>query len=89
MPRTSTTFSSPFGAGYGYGYAPYGMLPGKYGVGLWRPGFVAPGYLYGASYYRSVAVPPVTIPEPPIGDYAPGFGAPSPLTYGPPSYYGW
>src|SRR4051794_13206780 len=50
LTRTYTSFSSPYGAGYGYGYAPYGLLPGRYGVGLWRPGFVAPGYLYGASY---------------------------------------
>jgi len=89
MPRTDTAFASPFGAGYGFGYAPYGMLPGKYGVGLWRPGFVAPGYIYGASYYRTFALPGVNAPEPPIGYYAPGFGAPSPLSYGPPSYYGW
>src|SRR5690242_10557571 len=53
VPRTYTTYSSPFGLGYGYGYAPYGLLPGKYGVGLWRPGYVMPGYAYGASYYQT------------------------------------
>ena len=86
MTRTYTSFSSPYGAGYGYGYAPYGLLPGRYGVGLWRPGFVAPGYVYGASYYRSfvlpasvTGVPPLTAP--PVGVYAPGFG--------PGSYYAW
>src|SRR5438128_1819922 len=42
QPRTYTAFSSPYGLGYGYGYAPYGLLPGRYGVGLWRPGFVTP-----------------------------------------------
>jgi hypothetical protein len=82
MPRTYTAFSSPYGPGYGYGYAPYGLLPGRYGVGLWRPGFVTPGYLYGASYYRSFPVPyasgvPASVPTAPIGLYAPGFGPPS------------
>jgi hypothetical protein len=84
MPRTYTAFSSPYGLGYGYGYAPYGILPGRYGVGLWRPGFVAPGYAYGASYYRTFAVPYVAgapTNAPSIGVYAPGFG--------PPSFYGW
>ncbi|MHC5540993.1 hypothetical protein ACYOEI_22455, partial [Singulisphaera rosea] len=56
MPRTYSEFSSPYGAGYGYGYAPYGLLPGRYGVGLWRQGFVAPGYAYGASYYNTFAL---------------------------------
>jgi hypothetical protein len=85
MPRTYTSFSSPYGGGYGYGYAPYGLLPGKYGVGLWRPGFESPGYVYGASYYyRTFAVPYTTAaagPLPPVGAYAPGFG--------PPTFYGW
>jgi len=81
--RTYTEFSSPYGAGYGYGYAPYGLLPGRYGVGLWRPGFVAPGYAYGASYYsyRTFAVGNPVAPPPPVGVYAPA--------YGPPSQYGW
>jgi hypothetical protein len=81
MPRTYTSFASPYGAGYGFGYAPYGLLPGRYGVGLWRPGFVAPGYAYGASYYRTYPVPFVSnavAPTPPVGVYAPAFG-PSPL----------
>jgi hypothetical protein len=87
VPRTYTTFASPYGPGYGYGYAPYGLLPGRYGVGLWRPGFVTPGYLYGASYYRTFPVPYSSSwvgPTAPIGLYAPGFGPPSP-----PSYTGW
>jgi len=87
MPRTYTSFSSPYGPGYGYGYAPYGLLPGRYGVGLWRPGFATPGYVYGGSYYWTFPVPysstPVG-PTPPVGLYAPGFGPPSP-----PSYVGW
>jgi hypothetical protein len=78
--RTYTEFSSPFGGGYGYGYAPYGLLPGRYGVGLWRPGFVAPGYAYGASYYsyRTFALPFGTMAStPPVGLYAPAFGPPA------------
>lgn len=79
--RTYTEFSSPYGQGYRYGYAPYGMLPGRYGVGLWRPGMVAPGYVYGASYYsyRTFPVPynpAVAVPTPPVGAYAPAFGPP-------------
>jgi hypothetical protein len=78
VPRTYTAFSSPYGPGYGYGYAGAGYLPGRYGVGLWRPGFVAPGYVYGSGFYRTFPVPyrPVTggpVP-PPVGAYAPGFG---------------
>jgi hypothetical protein len=82
--RTYTEFSSPYGPGYAYGYAPYGLLPGRYGVGLWRPGFTAPGYVYGSSYYyRTFAIPygPGGVgavagspPPPPVGVYAPGFG---------------
>jgi hypothetical protein len=84
LTRTYTTFSSPYGAGYGYGYAPYGLLPGRYGVGLWRPGLVTPGYAYGSSYYWSFPVPyssTVAAPSVPIGLYAPGFGPPSPPSY--------
>ena len=84
MPRTYTSFASPYGAGYGFGYAPYGLLPGRYGVGLWRPGFVTPGYVYGASYYRSFPVPyssAVAAPTAPIVYYAPGFGPPSGPSY--------
>ena len=87
LTRTYTSFSTPYGMGYGAGYAPYGLLPGRYGVGLWRPGLVTPGYVYGASYYRSFPVPyssAVPAPTAPIGYYAPGFGPPSP-----PSYVAW
>jgi hypothetical protein len=78
VPRTYTAFSSPYGPGYGYGYAGASYLPGRYGVGLWRPGFAAPGYVYGSAVYRTFPVPyrPVTggpVP-PPVGAYAPGFG---------------
>lgn len=83
--RTYSEFSSPFGAGYGYGYAPASFLPGPYGVGLWRPGVVSPGYYYGASYhsYRTFPAPYTpgsTVETPPFGAYAPAFG--------PPLYYG-
>jgi hypothetical protein len=65
------------------------MLPPRscrvpYGQGLWRPGFVAPGYVYGASSYRTFPVPYNPLAPgygPPLGYYAPGFG--------PPAYDGW
>jgi len=78
FPRTYTNFSSPYGAGYGYGYPPPGVIPGKFGVGLWRPGFVAPGYTYGSAYgYNTFPYPYKAggpMYGPPIGVYAPGFG---------------
>jgi hypothetical protein len=55
MPQTYSVFSAFPGPSYGSNYPPYGILPGRYGVGLWRPGFVAPGYVYGASYYYPAA----------------------------------
>lgn len=85
VPRTYSEFSSPFGVGYGYGYAPYGLIPGRYGVGLWRPGgIVAPGYVYGASNYQTWAVPNVvgiSAPLPSIGVYAPAFGSTGPVNW--------
>ena len=85
IPRTYTTFSSPYGAGYGYGYPNYGVLPGKLGVGLWRPGFVEPGYTYGAAYgYNTFPYPyKPGGPQygPPIGTYAPGFGPGQPSAF--------
>ncbi|WP_422927315.1 hypothetical protein [Singulisphaera sp. PoT] len=89
MKRTYTEFSSPYGAGYGYGYAPYALVPGKFGVGLWRPGLVGPGYVYGAARYDTFAIPGAPAPAPPLGVYAPAFGAPSPPTLAPPAYYSW
>jgi hypothetical protein len=84
-PRTYTVFASPYGPGYGYGYYPYMYVPGNYGFRLWRPGYVAPGYVYGAGYYGTVATPylATTGPtlSPPMGYYAPGFGAPA--------FYAW
>ncbi len=78
VPRTYTTFASPYGVGYGYGYPNYGVLPGRFGVGLWRPGLETPGYVYGSAYgYRTFPYPykpggPMYGPS--IGTYAPGFG---------------
>jgi hypothetical protein len=51
MPQTYSVFSAYPGPSYGSNYPPYGILPGRYGVGLWRPGFVAPGYVYGAASF--------------------------------------
>jgi hypothetical protein len=86
IPRTYTTFASPYGAGYGYGYqGSYGVIPGRYGVGLWRPGFVAPGYTYGAAYgYNTFPYPYKAggpMYGPPIGTYAPGFGPGQPSAF--------
>jgi hypothetical protein len=85
--QTYSTFASPYGVGYGFGYPPYGVLPGRYGVGLWRPGYAAPGYVYGGVYpaYRTYPVPYLAarpmVAGPPVGVYAPA--------YGPGSFYGW
>jgi hypothetical protein len=84
VPRTYTTFSSPYGMGYSYGYSPYSTFPGRYGVGLWRPGVVAPGYVFGAASYRTIPVPYrplVPMATPPVGMYAPSLG--------PPGFYSW
>jgi hypothetical protein len=96
MPQTYSVFSAYPGPSYGTTLPPYGVMPGRYGVGLWRPGFVAPGYVYGASYiyppssysYRTFAVGTgpggrsnrVASP-PPVGVYAPALG--------PSTLYGW
>jgi hypothetical protein len=78
VPRTYSTYNSPYGAGYGYGYPTPGFLPGRYGVNLWRPGFAAPGYVDGApTGYRTFPArtwPSPTMYGPPFGVYAPGFG---------------
>ena len=80
-----TPRSRPSGPSYGSNLPAYGFLPGRYGVGLWRPGFVAPGYVYGeptSGYsYRDLPVVYGTgltagqiAPPPPMGVYAPAFG---------------
>jgi hypothetical protein len=95
MPQTYSVYSTFPGPSYGTNYPPYGLMPGRYGVGLWRPGYVAPGYVYGASYYPSSAFAYRTFPvyygagpgagpmapPPSVGTYAPALG-PAPL-------YGW
>jgi hypothetical protein len=94
MPQTYSVFSAYPGPSYGTNYPPYGILPGRYGVGLWRPGFVQAGYVYGASYfpqsfsYRTFPLGAeiggpawqAALP-PPVGVYAPALG--------PSSVYGW
>jgi hypothetical protein len=94
MPQTYSVFSAYPGPSYGTNYPPYGILPGRYGVGLWRPGYVAPGYVYGASYYYPNALQYRTFrvldgtatayqiaSPPPVGVYAPALG--------PSTLYGW
>lgn len=81
VPRTYTTFSAFPGPAYGANYPAYGVLPGRYGAGIWRRGLAAPGYIYGAPAYRTFPVgPPVVdvgvgrLAPPPIGVYAPAYG---------------
>jgi hypothetical protein len=93
MPQTYSVFSAYPGPSYGSNYPPYGILPGRYGVGLWRPGYVTAGYVYGASYYQPSSLQYRTFPvpdargvyprssPPPVGLYAPALG--------PGALYGW
>ena len=86
FPQTYSVFSAFPRSSYDANYPPYGLLPGRYGVGLWRPGYVAPGYVYGASYYPSSGFSYRTFPmaygapgrslapPPPMGYYAPALG---------------
>ena len=77
--RTHSNFSSPYGAGYGYGYAPPSYIANPYGVGLWRPDLAVPAYAYSSGRYNTFAAPyrPGAPLNPvPIGLYAPGFGPP-------------
>ena len=85
VPRTYTTFSTYPSSSYGSNLPGYGYLPGRYGVGLWRPGFAAPGYIFGeptsGSSYRTFPVVYGTgltvdqiAPRPSIGVYAPALG---------------
>jgi len=97
MPQTYSVFSAYPGPSYGSTMPPYGILPGKYGVGLWRPGFATNGYVYGASYYQPSSFTgnvygyrtfvygggraSVRSAPPPVGVYAPYLG--------PRTLYGW
>jgi hypothetical protein len=99
MPQTYTVYSAFPGASYGSNFPPYGILPNsRFGVGLWRPGFVAPGYAYGRSYYyypsdaslsyRTFAVGSA------YGSPATGTASPPPVgvyapSLGPRTLYGW
>jgi hypothetical protein len=81
VPRTYTTFSAFPGPAYGVNYPAYGVLPGRYGTGLWRSGFVAPGYVYGAPGYATfpigrpvIGVGVGQVAPPPFGVYAPAYG---------------
>jgi hypothetical protein len=85
-PRTYSVFSSPYGAGYGYGYYPYMTVPGYYGFRLYRAGYIAEPNLYGGGIYSTpgsfAPFLPVTLQiRPPLGYYAPGLGAPA--------FYSW
>ncbi len=98
FPQTYSTFTAFPTSSYAANYPPYGLLPGRYGVGLWRPGYVAPGYVYGASYYPSSGMSYRTYPvmygaagrsmdpAPPMGYYAPSLG-PGPIAPRRPSPY--
>jgi hypothetical protein len=80
VPRTYSSFSSPYGAGYGYGYAPYGYIPGPYGAGLWQAAGAGDPLFNASSHsYRTWAVPYVrgaAAIVPPLGLYAPALGPP-------------
>ncbi len=83
--QTYTTFSSPYGAGYSYGYPPATYLPGPYGVGLWKPGGSPASRVWRTPYYGTYALPtaPRGVPLPPVGVYAPAFGpGVPPMIYG-------
>jgi hypothetical protein len=84
--QTYTTFSSSYGAGYGYGYPPTTFLPGPFGAALWHPGDLPNRYVWRTPYYGTFAIPaaPSNVPLPPVGVYAPGFG---PGLH--PVLYGW
>ena len=86
FPQTYSVFTAFPRSSYAANYPPYGLMPGRYGVGLWRPGYVAPGYVYGASYYPSSTFGYRTYPvmygtagramgpAPPFGYYATAYG---------------
>ena len=84
--RTYSEFSSPYGGGYGYGYRPARIMPGRLGVGIWLSASETPPYDYRADSYRTWALPYDRTPgrvvaTPPFGVYAPAFG--------PRTAYGW
>ena len=82
VPRTYSAFSSPYGLGYAYGYPPSAILPGRHGMGLWRPDTTGSGPVFGnTTSYRTFPASSWPVPSgygPPVGAYAPAFG-PTPL----------
>lgn len=85
MRQTYTTYTSSFGPGYGYGYAPATILPGPFSTALWNPG-TPNRYVWRSPWYGTFGIPaaPANVPLPPIGVYAPGYGPGVP-----PALYGW
>jgi hypothetical protein len=79
VPRSYSAFSSPYGGGYGLGYAPTTVSANPFGAGLWRPTPEDRGHQFNAGGYRTFPVPPNAIrPLPPVGAYAPSLG-PAPV----------
>ncbi len=78
VPRLYSEFSSPYGAGYGYGYARPALAQNAFGEGLWRAGREPSTTIYGApGKYRTFPVETWPRPSgmgPPFGEYAPFFG---------------
>ena len=86
FPQTYSVYSAFPAPSYASNYPPYGLMPGRYGVGLWRPGYVRRGICTGlpiiprpAFSYRTFPVMYGTAgrtmdPAPPFGYYAPGLG---------------
>jgi hypothetical protein len=82
VPLTTSRYASSYGAGYAYGIPAPTILPGPYGMGLWRPSATASaGYRPGDGFYRTIPIPysaTSTAPLPPIGAYAPDYGPGAP-----------
>ena len=78
VPRLYSEFSSPYGGGYGYGYARPALAQNAFGEGLWRAGREPSTTIYGApGAYRTFPVETWPRPAgsgPPFGEYAPFFG---------------
>ncbi len=98
MPQTYSVFSAYPGPSYGSTMPAYGIMPGRFGVGLWRPGFVTSGYTYGASYYQPSTYVPNTAAYRTFvyGDPGRATGRPAPPPVGvyapylgPRTLYGW
>jgi hypothetical protein len=80
--RTYSSFSSPWGAGYGSRFGPSSFARNAWGTGIWRPGWSDSPYEPGNSGYWTWPIgsntPGLTATaKPGIGWYAPAFGAPN------------